>query len=81
MGLVSIGLKAALPIFLRRYDALNVFRFTLLTWPFTFVIMPFLNILARAEGAEDRSARAEAVLWVAVGFMLFMSRLGTLAFS
>lgn len=80
MGFVSILLKASLPIFLRRIDALHVFRFTLLTWPLTFAFLPLLNILARATGPE-RSARAEAGLWIAISFVLFMSRLGSLAFS
>lgn len=80
MGLVSIGLKAALPIFLNRYDALSVFRFTLMTWPFTFALMPVMNIIARQAGPEY-SPRQEALLWVAISFVLFLSRLGSLAFS
>lgn len=79
MGLVSIGLKAALPVFLRRHDALAVFRFTLLTWPFTFGLMPPLNALARR--AQTGGAADEALLWVSISFVLFMSRLGCLAFS
>lgn len=80
MGLVSIGLKAALPIFLRRYDALNAFRFTLQTWPITFALMPILNVLAR-YAPQHPSAQTEAILWVAISFVLFMSRIGCLAFS
>ncbi|EKM55775.1 uncharacterized protein PHACADRAFT_96118 [Phanerochaete carnosa HHB-10118-sp] len=79
MGLVSIGLKGALPVFLRRHDALAVFRFTLLTWPLTFALMPPLNALARR--AQGGGAADEALLWVAISFVLFMSRLGCLAFS
>ncbi|KIP03902.1 hypothetical protein PHLGIDRAFT_15569 [Phlebiopsis gigantea 11061_1 CR5-6] len=82
MGLVSIGLKATLPVFLRRFGVLTMFRFTLLTWPVTFALMPALNALARAGGGGDaRPARLEAALWAAVCVVLFMSRLGTLAFS
>jgi hypothetical protein len=77
MGLVSIGLKASLPIFLRRYDALTVFRFTLWTWPVTLGLIPILNIIAR----HGSSAKNQALLWVAVTIVLFMSRLGSLAFS
>ena len=51
MGLVSIGLKAALPLALRRWDALSVFRATLLTWPATFALMPVLAALARRAAA------------------------------
>ncbi len=79
MGLVSIGLKASLPIFLRRYDALTVFRFTLQTWPVTFGLMPLLHVLAR--NAEHGGPRADALLWAALSFVLFMSRIGCLAFS
>lgn len=80
MGFVSIGLKASLPIFLRRYDTLSVFRFTLQAWPVTFALMPFLNIIARGAGPE-RSAAAESLLWVAIGIVLFMSRINTLGFG
>ena len=80
MGLVSIGLKLALPPFLRRHDALTVFRATLLTWPLTFALMPVLNALAR-RAASTGGAADTAVLWVAIIFVLFMSRLGCLAFS
>lgn len=80
MGLVSIGLKASLPIFLRRFDALTVFRFTLQTWPVTFALMPVLNVLARFA-VQHPGPQAEALLWVAISFVLFMSRLGCMAFS
>ena len=74
MGAVSIGLKASLPIFLRRYDALTVFRFSLLTWPVTIGLIPLLNVIARHDARQ-------VFLWVAITFVLFMSRLGSLAFS
>ena len=80
MGLVSIGLKASLPNFLHRFDALTVFRFTLLTWPLTFASMPLMNIIVRQTG-PDRSPRAEALLWIMISLVLFLSRLGCLAFS
>ena len=80
MGFVSILLKASLPIFLRRFDALNVFRFTLQTWPVTFALMPLLNILAR-HAANNPSGQSQAILWLTISFVLFMSRLGSLAFS
>ncbi len=80
MGLVSMGLKAVLPVFLRRYDALQVFRFTLQTWPVTFALMPLLNVIARYVG-EERTPQGAAFLWLAISIVLFMSRLGCLAFS
>ncbi|KAI0085415.1 major facilitator superfamily domain-containing protein [Irpex rosettiformis] len=80
MGFVSIGLKASLPIFLRRYDTLSVYRFTVGMNPVTFALLPVLNIIAQATG-PDRSAAGEALLWVAISIVLFMSRINTLAFG
>ena len=80
MGFVSIGLKASLPIFLKRYDTLSVYRFTVGMNPVTFALLPVLNIIARATG-PDRSTVAEASLWVAISIVLFMSRINTLAFG
>lgn len=80
MGLVSMGLKASLPLFLRRFDALTVFRFTLLTWPFTFAFMPILHLFAR-HAAATHTAETKVLLWIAIGIDLFLSRLGSLAFS
>ncbi|KAI0811043.1 MFS general substrate transporter [Irpex lacteus] len=80
MGFVSIGLKASLPIFLRRYDTLSVYRFTVGMNPVTFALIPVLNIIARAAG-PDRSVAAEVLLWVAISVVLFMSRINTLAFG
>ncbi|GJE97069.1 MFS general substrate transporter [Phanerochaete sordida] len=104
MGAVSIALKAALPLALRRWDALAVFRATLLTWPATFALLPLLAALARraaaaagpgadfggggagvggvgSGGVKAEGAPEQAALWLAIGFVLFMSRLGCLAFS
>lgn len=80
MGFVSIGLKASLPIFLRRYDTLSVYRFTVKAFPVTYALIPILNIIARASGLH-RTAAAEALLWVAISVVLFMSRINTLAFG
>ncbi|KAI0085416.1 MFS general substrate transporter [Irpex rosettiformis] len=80
MGFVSIGLKASLPIFLKRYDTLTVYRSTVKAFPITYALIPFLNIIARATGPH-RSTVAEALLWVSISVVLLASRIGTLAFG
>ncbi|KAI0688763.1 MFS general substrate transporter [Cytidiella melzeri] len=80
MGFVSIGLKASLPIFLRRSDALTAFRVTAQVWPLTFALMPVLNVIARLIGPE-RSPAVEALFWIAISIVLFLSRISALAFS
>ena len=74
MGFVSIGLKASLPIALRRYDTLVVYRFTAKVWPLTFALMPILNVIAR-------NVSGEALLWVSISVVLLMSRINTLGFG
>ncbi|KAI0916406.1 hypothetical protein AcV5_006893 [Taiwanofungus camphoratus] len=77
MGFVSIFLKLALPALLRRFGVLTMFRFCMQSWPVTFASMSLLSILAKAAVA----AEGKAVEWTAVGFVLFLSRIGCMAFS
>ncbi|KZT10758.1 MFS general substrate transporter, partial [Laetiporus sulphureus 93-53] len=77
MGTVSIFLKLSLPPLLRRFGTLTMFRFCMRSWPVTFASMSLLSLIAqRAVQPEGR-----AVEWVAVSFVLFLSRIGTMAFS
>ena len=80
MGFVSIALKASLPIFLKRFDTLSVYRFTVKAFPITYALIPLLNLIARAA-EPPRSTAAEALLWVAISIVLLASRISTLAFG
>jgi hypothetical protein len=80
MGLVSIPLKLALPFILTRISTLAVFRIALRAWPVTFAVLPLLGLLARALG-PNRTAAQEALLWVAIAIVLFLSRVGCMAFG
>ncbi|KAH9935706.1 major facilitator superfamily domain-containing protein [Fomitopsis serialis] len=77
MGTVSIFLKLGMPYCLRRFGVLTVFRFCMRSWPFTFAAMALLSFVAKkVDGAEGVVTE-----WTAVSFVLFLSRIGCMAFS
>ena len=73
MGTLSIFLKLAMPFFLRRLGTLTVFRWCMRSWAATFAAMAFLPAVARNGGV--------AAEWTAVSGVLFLSRIGCMAFS
>ncbi|KAH9948661.1 MFS general substrate transporter [Amylocystis lapponica] len=77
MGTVSIFLKLLMPMLLRKLGVLTVFRICMQSWPVTFASMSLLSLVAKsAAGAEGK-----ALEWTAVGIVLFLSRIGCMAFS
>ncbi|KAI0332370.1 MFS general substrate transporter [Cubamyces sp. BRFM 1775] len=88
MGAVSIPLKLCMPTLLRRFGTLAVFDFSMLAWIVTFAFMPLASLVARhattstiARAVEDTTRDTSVGEWTMVGFVLFLSRLGCLAFS
>ncbi|KAH9946226.1 MFS general substrate transporter [Epithele typhae] len=85
-GLVSILLQiAVMPFVLRRFDHAWTYNACMALWPFCFVLLPALNVLARA-GAADLAAgtlteHGRAVVWLAVSGVMVISRTAALAFS
>ena len=73
MGTLSIFLKLAMPFFLRRLGTLTVFRWCMRSWAATFAAMAFLPAVAQSGGV--------AAEWTAVSGVLFLSRIGCMAFS
>ncbi|KAI0355607.1 MFS general substrate transporter [Trametes cingulata] len=89
MGTVSILLKLCMPKLLRRFGTLGMFDFCMLAWVATFASMPLASLVARRAAAaatplfagKTAVREASAVEWGAVSIVLFLSRLGCLAFS
>lgn len=85
MGAVSIVLKLGMPALLRRFGTLAVFDFCMYAWIAAFASMPLASWVAKAAAAFDadgpRLRDAGAGEWLSIGFVLFLSRLGCLAFS
>ncbi|TFK55183.1 MFS general substrate transporter [Heliocybe sulcata] len=89
-SLATSGVLAAfvqlflLPIVLKRCDTCKVYTFCMSLWAYVFMLLPLLNVIARSgvqRTDEVLDARAKALVWVGLGIMLALSRLGCLAFS
>ncbi|EIN05822.1 MFS general substrate transporter [Punctularia strigosozonata HHB-11173 SS5] len=79
-GAGSIALQLlAMPVLLRRCDNARLYRTCLAVWPLTFVGLPVLRRVV--GGAEERDAHAGALLWLGLGLVLLLSRVGCLAYS
>ncbi|KAM5534538.1 hypothetical protein V8D89_011742 [Ganoderma adspersum] len=86
MGAVSIVLKLGMPAFLRRFGTLAMFDFCMYAWIAAFASMPLASWVAQAAAAalpSDGAGLRDAGTgeWLSIGFVLFLSRLGCLAFS
>ncbi|KAI0336417.1 MFS general substrate transporter [Cubamyces sp. BRFM 1775] len=85
-GLISILLQLlVMPIVLRRVDHARMYNFCMGLWPFCFVLLPGLNIIAR-WGALDEAVgvlapTTRALVWLGIGVILSISRTAALAFS
>lgn len=77
MGTMSILMKLSMPFFLRRFGVMTMFTVSMQSWPLTFAAMPVLSLIARSAARANESA----LEWVWMTLVLFMSRVGCLAFS
>jgi hypothetical protein len=82
MGTLSIALKLTLPVILRRRSVLGVFSACMRVWPLTFAMFPLLGWLASLHQSKESGRSSDSAwLWLAVGLVLFLSRVGTLTFG
>ncbi|RDX56894.1 MFS general substrate transporter [Lentinus brumalis] len=85
-GGISIFLQlCCMPFLLRRFDHARMYNVCMGIWPFCFVLLPGLNILARM-GAVDAATgelapATQAVVWMGIGVIMLLSRCAALAFS
>ncbi|KIP09075.1 hypothetical protein PHLGIDRAFT_103288 [Phlebiopsis gigantea 11061_1 CR5-6] len=71
-GAISIGLQLFfMPYLLRRFDHAKMYNFCMAIFPYVFLFLPCLNFIARRGAA----------LWVAIGCLLGLVRIASLAFS
>ena len=83
MGAVSIVLKLGMPPLLRARGTLPVFSACMRVWPVAFAALPLAAVVARASSSSSDGALGgtDGKTWDAVAIVLFLSRLGCLAFS
>lgn len=85
-GCVSIFLQLfCMPYLLRRFDNARMYNFCMGLWPFCFVLLPGLNILACMGTADlttgELNPATKTLVWIGIGVILTISRSAALAFS
>ncbi|EGN96080.1 hypothetical protein SERLA73DRAFT_185613 [Serpula lacrymans var. lacrymans S7.3] len=69
---------------LRTFDCAKMYNFCMGIWPYTFAILPLLNIIARSGLDKTTgllSTPTVALLWSGIACVLAMSKIGALAYS
>ena len=94
-GLISCVIQLFLtPFLFARYDPIRLYNGCLSLWPYCFISLPLLNIVARiglptmgrqvTEGAvnlTDVDDRAQAMIWRGITALLALTRVACLAFG
>lgn len=69
---------------LRTFDPAKMYNFCMSLWPYTFLFLPFLNLIARAgldETTGELGANTVALLWVGIAFILLLCKVAGLSYS
>ncbi|KAG1879286.1 major facilitator superfamily domain-containing protein [Suillus tomentosus] len=69
---------------LRTFDAAKIYCFCMSLWPYTFLVLPVLNIIARAgldETTGELGTTAVAFLWVGIAFVLLLTKAACVAYG
>lgn len=85
-GIISIMLQlCCMPFLLRRFDNARMYNFCMGLWPFCFVLLPGLNIIARMGAVDPATGElapaAHALVWTGIGVILLIARAAALAYS
>ncbi|KAG1736727.1 major facilitator superfamily domain-containing protein [Suillus lakei] len=69
---------------LRTFDSAKMYNFCMGLWPYTFLVLPVLNLVARAgldETTGEIGTATVALLWVGIAFALMLTKVASLAYS
>ncbi|KAJ7632184.1 major facilitator superfamily domain-containing protein [Roridomyces roridus] len=71
-----------MPHLLRRYNPTKMYNAAMRFWPLTFILIPFLNVVART-GVEHNMDKVNAniILWLCLALVLICSRIASLAYA
>ncbi|KAJ7034771.1 major facilitator superfamily domain-containing protein [Mycena alexandri] len=79
-GGVSTLQAFIMPRLLRRYGAERIYWMCTCSWPFAFIAIPFLNIIAWGAVIGPSPVWMEIFLWVCIAVILTVVRIGGAAF-
>ncbi|KAG1819574.1 major facilitator superfamily domain-containing protein [Suillus subaureus] len=69
---------------LRTFDSAKMYSFCMGIWPYTFLVLPLLNLIARAgldETTGELGTATVALLWVGIAFVLMLTKIASLAYT
>ncbi|KAH7929785.1 MFS general substrate transporter [Leucogyrophana mollusca] len=83
------AIAAAIQLFimsylLRTFDCAKMYNFCMGLWPYTFALLPVLNLIARSgldETTGELNATTISLLWIGIAVVLGISKVGALAYS
>ncbi|KAF8797889.1 MFS general substrate transporter [Phlegmacium glaucopus] len=73
-----------MPTILRRVNHAVMYHFCMKLWPYTFIALPFLNIIAvrgSIPGTDELSSLTVYILWIGIALVLCVARVAFLAYS
>lgn len=84
-GVVSVCLQLFfMPYLLRRFDHAKMYNFCMGLWPYSFVLLPGLNLIART-GVDELTGQilpsTKVLVWIGIAGLLAVTRTACLAFS
>ena len=61
----------------------TLYKFAFAIYPFLYLCLPLLNVLARAGGPDPEHLEwwADPALWTGIAFVMILSRTGSLAYA
>ncbi|KAI0797879.1 MFS general substrate transporter [Abortiporus biennis] len=85
-GAVSGGLQLFfMPFLLRRFDHAKMYNFCMAIWPYCYLILPGINILARMGTIDETTGNLDPFtrfwVWVCIAIALTLARSAGLSFS
>jgi hypothetical protein len=69
---------------LRRFEHAKIYHFCMSVWPFTFALLPLLNLIARSgydSITGTISPDRTVVLWVGIAFVLALARIACFCYG
>ena len=75
-----------MPYLLRRFDHARMYNVCMAIWPYCWVLLPGLNVLARMGAVEIEGVlmvigATKALLWVCIYAQLILARVACLSYS
>ena len=73
-----------MPYLLRTFDCAKMYNFCMGLWPYTYAILPILNVIARS-GVDEATGHLDtyhtAIVWTGIAIVLTLSRISFLAYG